>query len=445
MTDTNPRPLKVFLSHAHADADAVRALYDRLVADGVDAWLDKEKLIPGQDWEREIRKAVREADVVIVCLSKQFNQRGYRQKEVRIALDEAEMMPEGEIFIIPARLEECDVPEILQKWQRVDLFETSGHHKLMSALHLKAENINAEGVRETENEKSALLSQSFEKIFPESLTGNIINTGRDVSNSVILIGDNNVINQPASNQENVAQKVKKKKKEPPSTIVDGLDWEYAKKAAILNARLGDAFPGLRDVARYKGEDAVDRLMVLLREPLSISHIKPFYWVRGDFNGHVSKFEKIDSKRVLLNDVDVLNIDYIVAVRKFSAQYKNFIYIQTMPEEPTGLYNDNENLENLKSLFGFSYEKYGVWKDKVIPYAEYEDGSTIIDGKPVSLHGVQLRKRYTSSYNFILCNQDHTFNKAILDTNLSILLNGILNGELSVVSFLDSFEEVLSNQ
>lgn len=31
MTDTNPRPLKVFLSHAHADADTVRTLYDRLV------------------------------------------------------------------------------------------------------------------------------------------------------------------------------------------------------------------------------------------------------------------------------------------------------------------------------------------------------------------------------------------------------------------------------
>ena len=45
------RPLKVFLSQsapqgcAHADADAVRTLYDRLVADGVDAWLDKEKQI----------------------------------------------------------------------------------------------------------------------------------------------------------------------------------------------------------------------------------------------------------------------------------------------------------------------------------------------------------------------------------------------------------------
>ena len=33
------RPLKVFLCHAHADRDPVRALYSRLTKDGVDAWL----------------------------------------------------------------------------------------------------------------------------------------------------------------------------------------------------------------------------------------------------------------------------------------------------------------------------------------------------------------------------------------------------------------------
>ena len=39
------RPLKVFLCHAHADRDPVRALPEgaRLTKDGVDACLDKEK------------------------------------------------------------------------------------------------------------------------------------------------------------------------------------------------------------------------------------------------------------------------------------------------------------------------------------------------------------------------------------------------------------------
>jgi hypothetical protein len=56
------RPLRVFLCHIiplrDADREPVRALYTRLVKDGVDAWFDKEKLLPGQDWELEIRKAV---------------------------------------------------------------------------------------------------------------------------------------------------------------------------------------------------------------------------------------------------------------------------------------------------------------------------------------------------------------------------------------------------
>lgn len=62
------RQLKVFLCHAHADRDPIRALYARLTKDGVDAWLDKAKLhgersrtiLPGQDWELEIRKAMPE-------------------------------------------------------------------------------------------------------------------------------------------------------------------------------------------------------------------------------------------------------------------------------------------------------------------------------------------------------------------------------------------------
>lgn len=141
---SSQRLLKVFLSHAHLDAAIVHKLYKRLVDDGIDAWIDKEKLIPGQDWELEIRKAVRESDVVIVCLSQQFNRRGYRQKEVRIALDEADMIPEGEIFIIPARLEECENLESLRRWHRVDLFTKDGYEKLMLALLIRANQLGIE-------------------------------------------------------------------------------------------------------------------------------------------------------------------------------------------------------------------------------------------------------------------------------------------------------------
>jgi hypothetical protein len=113
----------------------VRALYNYLLRCGIEAWLDDEELEAGEDWEYEIRRAIRRSDVVIVCLSRQFiSQRGYRQKELRIALDEASLLPEGEIFIIPVRLEECEMPESLRRWQRVDLFKTGGYGRLRRAL-----------------------------------------------------------------------------------------------------------------------------------------------------------------------------------------------------------------------------------------------------------------------------------------------------------------------
>jgi len=133
-------PLKVFLCHSHTDRDIVQTLYSRLKKDGVEAWLDNEKLLPGQDWDYEIRNAILKSDVVIICLSRQFNkQGGYRQEELRMALEKANSLPDGEIFIIPARLEKCDMPDSLRHLHRVDLFETDGYKKLKHALrrHVK--------------------------------------------------------------------------------------------------------------------------------------------------------------------------------------------------------------------------------------------------------------------------------------------------------------------
>ena len=64
-----------------------------------------------------------------------FNkQRGYRHEELKIALEKVDSLPDGEIFIIPARLEKCDLPNSLSHLHRVDLFEADGYKKLMRAL-----------------------------------------------------------------------------------------------------------------------------------------------------------------------------------------------------------------------------------------------------------------------------------------------------------------------
>jgi hypothetical protein len=44
------------------------------------------------------------------------------------------LSPEGAIYIVPARLETRAVPELLGKWQWVDLFEPDGYLRLLNAL-----------------------------------------------------------------------------------------------------------------------------------------------------------------------------------------------------------------------------------------------------------------------------------------------------------------------
>lgn len=147
---TSLDPLRIFLCHSSSDKPNVRELYQELRADGIDPWLDEEKLLPGQNWQLEVRKAVRSSDIVIVCLSRTaINKAGYIHKEIKYALDIADQQPEDTIFIIPVRFEECEVPERLCKWQWVDLFEDHGYEKLMNSLS----KVQIDKKEETEKEK----------------------------------------------------------------------------------------------------------------------------------------------------------------------------------------------------------------------------------------------------------------------------------------------------
>ncbi|HSM72730.1 MAG TPA: toll/interleukin-1 receptor domain-containing protein [Anaerolineales bacterium] len=125
----------IFLIHAHSDKESVYKLYQRLVGDGLNVWLDIERLKPGQDWQSEIRDALLKCDLVLVCLSRAFDkQQGYRHEELKLALEKANFLPDDEVFIIPVRLEKCEMPASLRHLHRVDLFKPSGYKNLVNAL-----------------------------------------------------------------------------------------------------------------------------------------------------------------------------------------------------------------------------------------------------------------------------------------------------------------------
>lgn len=132
--------LTVFLCYCRQDAKAVHTLYARLKKDGIPVWFDAEDLLPGQNWQQEIRHTILTSGVIVVCLSQNFNKRqGYRHEEVKLALEKAKLL-DDQIFIIPARLEKCDMPESLSHLHRVDLFEATGYKKLLKALQRMKKN-----------------------------------------------------------------------------------------------------------------------------------------------------------------------------------------------------------------------------------------------------------------------------------------------------------------
>ena len=134
------KPLQVFICHSSSDKPKAYSLYQRLRQDGFDPWLDAEDLIPGQDWQIEIPKAVENSQVVLVCLSPTaITTEGYVQREIKFALDVADEKPEGTIYLISVKLEPCEVPMRLSRWQWVDLYEEGGYERLIKALRLRAE------------------------------------------------------------------------------------------------------------------------------------------------------------------------------------------------------------------------------------------------------------------------------------------------------------------
>jgi formylglycine-generating enzyme required for sulfatase activity len=136
------RQIRVFLCHASQDKPVVRELYQRLNAEGwVDAWLDEKRLLPGQDWRLSIEEAVETSDVVIICLSSNsVSKEGFVQKELRYAREIAFEKLEGSIFLIPLRIDECDVPRGLRFYQWADYFgenKEETYHALLESLKLR--------------------------------------------------------------------------------------------------------------------------------------------------------------------------------------------------------------------------------------------------------------------------------------------------------------------
>ena len=136
-SDSKEKKLLIFLSHASQDKAPVRELCERLKADGFDPWLDEERLLPGMNWDMEIEKALRASDSILLCFSSlSVEKEGYIQREYKRAMRYQEEKPEGAIYVIPVRLDKCDLPYFIREVQFVDF--PDGYDRLVVSLNLRS-------------------------------------------------------------------------------------------------------------------------------------------------------------------------------------------------------------------------------------------------------------------------------------------------------------------
>jgi formylglycine-generating enzyme required for sulfatase activity len=161
---------QIFLAHASEDRSQVRALYGLLVSLGAAPWMAPDSIDVGRPWASEIERAIRASRFVIACLSPHsIQKRGYVQREFRLALDLCAEMPGSEIFLMPLRLQPCEVPDIqvgrvsLRDLQWKDAFAAESLVSLMSVLGMMSDQY----ARGLSTDYSAMVDNDFARALLE--------------------------------------------------------------------------------------------------------------------------------------------------------------------------------------------------------------------------------------------------------------------------------------
>ncbi|WP_372052859.1 toll/interleukin-1 receptor domain-containing protein (plasmid) [Tistrella mobilis] len=198
---------------------------------------------------------------------------------------------------------------------------------------------------------------------------------------------------------------------------------------FFSNRFSSAFPGVRGIQWFRQpHDAVERLQILFRNPFVFHESTPIWWWR-DGNMYINSFDVLAADTVLLDHQELV-IDELAAVNA-GAYYRSFIYIKTKPSEPTGLY-DPASVPSEVEHCGYAREEFGIFRGRPVTRAEYDDGSTVIDGKVVHMgREVELRVRYVTPYNLLIAPHGSPINNDRFDQQRSELLNSLLRGEASL--------------
>lgn len=126
---------KVFISYVREDRDKALLLFSRLKNLGFDPWIDEKKLLPGQNWKVQIKESIILSDFFLACLSNNsVSKVGFFQSELKEGFEILKQYPSRNIFFIPVRFDDCEIPFEISDYHWVNLFEVNGLENLVKSL-----------------------------------------------------------------------------------------------------------------------------------------------------------------------------------------------------------------------------------------------------------------------------------------------------------------------
>jgi hypothetical protein len=133
--------IRVFLSYVKEDQYLVEELYQKLHKAGFQPWMASKSLIGGQLWKDTIQQAIRDTDFFIACLSENsVVKRSFFDTEIQEALNIWSGERRHDIYLIPLRFDDCNVPEELKDLHWVNLFEEDGLVRLLQTIQIGIKN-----------------------------------------------------------------------------------------------------------------------------------------------------------------------------------------------------------------------------------------------------------------------------------------------------------------
>lgn len=412
----------IFVSHISEEkglAKSLKGILESLFLRAVRAFVSshEEDIRLGDRWFDRIETSLQNADTVLLLLTPKSVKRPW----VNFEAGAAHFLGKHTIPVCANGLTFSDLPAPFDARQAVDLHSGSGLEKLVREI-ARSSDLNVPNVTpEHRSELRQHLKVTSGSDFAASRAGVEAESPQDTSAT------------PTSREESLP---------------------YRDSDELFAWRLSDAFPGLRDVEVITDpEAAIDRLAVVFQDPIYIlregeeysgGKYYPFWWFRGTSNCPINQFKKLSDRRCLI-EAKELKISRLVAVRRFDNGERDFLYVESEGEEPVGCYDyeSGEIEQRLKEReekdFELGYyvsEEYALWEEQVATRAEYDDGSALIDGRPTRIQDAEIRIRYLTPYNFIICGKKHVINQSEKDAFAKKILNNILKEEASVDHLID---------